>query len=264
MNIGKSIRIERIMDRNTGHMVIVPLDHGISMGPIEGIENLKETVDNISRGGADAVLMHKGMVEAGHRGSGKDLGLIIHCNASTSVGPDPNDKVVVASVEEIVKMGADAVSIHINVGAQTESQMLRDFGRISTECSEWQIPLLAMMYPRGDGIDGFSPKYVVHAARIGAELGADIIKTNYTGDRVSFKKIVKSVPKPIVIAGGPKIDSDEKLLQMVRDAIDAGAAGTSIGRNIFQHRNIVGITRAIAKIVHENADVKTALEELSI
>jgi fructose-bisphosphate aldolase/2-amino-3,7-dideoxy-D-threo-hept-6-ulosonate synthase len=249
--IGKKIRLERIMDRDSGNTVIVPLDHGVSVGPIEGLENLAKTVDDVAKGGADAVLMHKGMIQWGHRGYGADIGLIIHLSAGTNLGPDPNDKVLVGKVVEAVQLGADAVSIHVNVGAEDESRMLADFGKVARECREYGMPLLAMMYPRGKDIkDSHDVKYVKHVARIGAELGADIIKTVYTGDKKTFKEVVEGCPAPIVIAGGPKIDSDAALFKMIEDAIDCGAKGVSIGRNVFQAKDRVEITRKICKIVH--------------
>lgn len=250
--MGKKIRLERIIDRDSGNTVIVPLDHGVSVGPIPGLEDLAKTVDDVAKGGADAVLMHKGMIQWGHRGYGADIGLIIHLSAGTSLGPDPNDKVLVGKVVEAVQMGADAVSIHVNIGAEDESRMLADFGKVARDCREFGMPLLAMMYPRGKDIkDSHDVRYVKHVARIGAELGADIIKTVYTGDKKTFKEVVEGCPAPIVIAGGPKIDSDAALFKMIEDAMDCGARGVSIGRNIFQAKDRVEITRKICKIVHK-------------
>jgi len=179
--IGKKIRIERIINRESGNTVIVPMDHGVSMGPIEGLKNLAETVNAVAEGGANAVVLHKGVVGFGHRGYGKDVGLIIHLSASTSLSPDPNEKVLVCTVEEAIKLGADAVSVHVNVGSKTEAEQLRKLGEISRVAAEWGMPLLAMMYPRGEGINQFDEKAVALAARVGAELGADIVKTNFTG-----------------------------------------------------------------------------------
>jgi fructose-bisphosphate aldolase/2-amino-3,7-dideoxy-D-threo-hept-6-ulosonate synthase len=112
------------------------------------------------------------------------------------------------------------------------------------------MPLLAMMYPRGENVKSqFDVEAVKNCARVGAELGADIVKTNYTGDVDSFREVVRGCNVPVVIAGGPKMDSEEALLKMVRDAMEAGAAGISIGRNVFQHDDVTGITRKLAKIV---------------
>lgn len=260
--IGKTIRIERIINRDSGNTVIVPMDHGVSMGPIEGLKNLAETVNAVAEGGANAVVLHKGVVGFGHRGYGKDVGLIIHLSASTSLSPDPNEKVLVCTVEEAIKLGADAVSVHVNVGSKTEAEQLRKLGEISKIAAEWGMPLLAMMYPRGEGINQFDEKAVALAARVGAELGADIIKTNFTGDVESFRRVVEGCPVPVVVAGGPKMGSDEDILRMVRMAIDAGARGVAIGRNIFQAENPTKMTKAISMIVHDNAEVSEAVEFL--
>jgi fructose-bisphosphate aldolase/2-amino-3,7-dideoxy-D-threo-hept-6-ulosonate synthase len=249
--IGKKIRLERIIDRKSEHTVIVPMDHGVTVGPIPGLEDLAKAIDDVAKGGADAVLVHKGMVQYGHRGYGQDVGLIIHLSAGTCLGPDPNNKVLVCTVKEAVRLGADAVSVHINVGAENESQMLKDLGSIAKDCNEFGMPLLAMMYPRGKDIKSeHDAKYVKHAARLGAELGADIIKTVYTGDKKTFKEVVEGCPAPIVIAGGPKIDSEASLLKMIQEAMECGAAGVSIGRNIFQAEDRAGLTRKVCDLVH--------------
>ncbi len=262
MEIGKRIRLERIINRDTEKTVIVPMDHGVSMGPIKGIIDLQKTINEVAEGGANAVVLHKGMVGFGHRGYGKDVGLILHLSASTSLSPDPNEKVIVASVEEAIKLGADAVSVHVNVGSNTEAAQLKKLGEISRCCREWGMPLLAMMYPRGEGINQFDEKAVALAARVGAELGADIVKTNFTGSVESFKRVVEGCPVPVVVAGGEKMDSDEDILRMVEMAIEAGASGVAIGRNVFQAESPKLITKAISMIVHDNVSYKDALDFL--
>ena len=261
--IGKKIRLERIINRNTKRTVIAPMDHGVSSGPIPGIIDMDETVESIAQGGADAILMHKGIVQQGHRGYGEDIGLIVHLSASTSLAPDPNDKVTVTSVEKAIQLGADAVSIHVNLGSETESQMLQELGAIAETCDYWGMPLLAMMYPRGQKVENeHDVEFVKHAARVGSELGVDIVKTNYTGDPDSFKEVVEGAIVPVVIAGGPKIDTDEELLQMVKDSLEVGGAGVAFGRNLFQAENPGKITRAISEIVHHDAEVDEALKFL--
>ena len=263
MMIGKKIRLERIINRHTGRTVIAPMDHGVSNGPMKGIIDIDKTVESISQGGADAILMHKGIVAQGHRGYGNDLGLIIHLSASTSLSPDPNNKVTVTSVEKAIQLGADAVSVHVNIGSETEPQMLQELGQISEICSQWGIPLLAMMYPRGQKITSETDVNMVkHAARVGSELGVDIVKTNYTGDPSSFEEVVEGALVPVVIAGGPKVDTDEELLQMAKESVDVGGAGVAFGRNIFQAENPGKITKAISEVVHNNMEVEDALEIL--
>ena len=261
--IGKRIRLERIFNRKTGRTVIAPMDHGVSSGPIKGIINMDETVESISQGGANAILMHKGIVGLGHRGYGKDIGLIVHLSASTSLSPDPNNKVTVTSVEKAIQLGADAVSVHVNIGSETEPEMLMELGEISETCSYWGIPLLAMMYPRGQKVENeHDVEMVKHAARVGSELGVDIVKTNYTGDPDSFKEVVEGALVPVVIAGGPKVETDRELLEMVRDSLEVGGAGVAFGRNLFQAENPGKITRAISEVVHNDLDVEEALKFL--
>lgn len=260
--IGKRIRIDRIMDRNTKRTVIVPMDHGMTIGPVKGLYDMKEIVNQVAEGGANAVLLHKGIIRAGYRGYGRDIGLIMHLSGSTILGPDPNDKVPVAEVEEAIKLGADAVSIHTNVGSETEPQQLGTLGRTAKICEEWGMPLLAMMYPRGKKItDQFDVEVVKHAARIGAELGADIVKTNYTGTPDSFKEVVKGCPVPVVMAGGPKTKTNEEFCKMVYGSIQAGGAGIAAGRNVFQHEHPPKMVRVLCGIVHEGLDVETALRQ---
>ena len=259
--IGKLIRMDRIMNRDTKRMVVIPMDHGISMGPVEGLRDMREIINKVAEGGANAVLLHKGIIRAGYRGYGSDIGLVMHLSASTSLGPDPDNKVLVASVEEAIKFGADGVSIHINVGSDTEPEQLETMGSISRICEEWGMPFLAMVYPRGRKIkDQYDVEVVKHAARIGAELGADVVKTNYTGSPETFKEVVEGCPVPVVMAGGPKTDTDEEFCRMVYDSIQAGGAGVAVGRNVFQHRNPTAMVRAISAIVHKGADVKEALK----
>jgi predicted phospho-2-dehydro-3-deoxyheptonate aldolase len=261
--IGKQIRMERIMNRNTGKTVIVPMDHGVSVGPIAGITSMRDAVSQVAEGGANAVVVHKGIVAQGHRRKGTDVGLIVHLSAGTSLSTHPLDKTIVCSVEEALKMGADAVSVHVNVGNNHDSHMLRDLGETAHTASQWGVPLLAMIYPRGRRIkDEYDPEAVMHAARLGAELGADLVKVSYTGSKESFRKVVEGCHIPVVIAGGPKMDSDLAVLNMVNDAIDVGAAGISIGRNVFQHRCPALMVKALSAIVHDRMPVEEATDIL--
>ena len=259
---GKGIRLERIMDRKTGRAVLVPMDHGISNGPLEGLIDMKATVDAVTNGGATGVIMHKGLIRYSYRGSGKDVGLIMHLSASTDVGQTVNHKVNITTVEEAIKYGADAVSIQINFGDEFEPEMLESAGAIAKTCNDWGMPLIVMAYPRGHDVDSFDPDHIAHVARASAELGADLVKCSYTGDIDSFKKLTSGALAPVLIAGGPKMNTDMEVLQMVADSIEAGGRGVSMGRNIFQNKNVEGITRAISKIVLENYTVEEAAKFL--
>jgi fructose-bisphosphate aldolase / 2-amino-3,7-dideoxy-D-threo-hept-6-ulosonate synthase len=181
----------------------------------------------------------------------------------SNLSPNLNAKVQVCSVQEAIRLGADAVSVHVNVGAQDEDKMLSNLGKVAEECDLYGMPLLAMMYPRGPKIQNeHAPDVVAHAARIGAELGADIIKANFTGNIDTFKGVIESCPVPVVIAGGPKCKTSEEILQTTKDALTAGAAGLSFGRNVFQHEHPTLIVKALSAIVHDNASVEQALKIL--
>ncbi len=261
---GKDIRLERIMDREKERAVIVPMDHGVTVGPIDGIRNMREMVDFVAEGGADAVLGHMGVPLHGHRQYGKDVGLLLHLSGSTVWGPDPNAKVLVNSVEQAVKMGADGISIHVNIGAKEEPEMLKDFGGVTQKAMEWGMPLLAMMYARGPTIeDENSTDHIQHCARIAAELGADLVKVPYTGSRKSFEKVIEGCPIPVLIAGGEKMDTDRAILEMVESSVEAGGSGVSIGRNVFQHESPQDMLKAISSIVMRGQSTEEAIRKIS-
>lgn len=263
MQLGKSIRLERIINRQTKRCIIVPMDHGVTVGPIPGLADARDAVAQVAEGGADAVLMHKGLIRCGHRSSGRDVGLIVHLSAGTALSPHPNCKILVASVEEALRLGADAVSVHVNLGDEAESTMLADLGRVAREADDWGVPLLAMVYARGPHIKNpFDPEVIAHCARVATELGADIVKVPYCGDIDSFSHVVSGCCIPVVIAGGEKMDSTREFLQVVHDSLKAGGAGLSVGRNVFQHPDPKGIVRALSGIVHHGKGVEEMLAEM--
>lgn len=244
--------IERIL--KNGRTVIIPMDHGVSSGPIKGLENMQELVDKVSKGGADAIVVHKGIAK---HIEVKGPGLIVHLSASTSLG-EPLRKVLVGSVEEAVSYGADAVSVHVNIGAPTEPEMLKDLGKVSGECAKAGVPLLAMMYHRGHDVkEPKDAKNIAHVARVGYELGADIIKCPFTEN---FSLVTSVVDVPVVIAGGAKSGNPEDVLRQVKESIEQGGAGVSIGRNAFQAKEPGKMVRAISAIVHGNKSVEEALK----
>jgi class I fructose-bisphosphate aldolase/fructose-bisphosphate aldolase/2-amino-3,7-dideoxy-D-threo-hept-6-ulosonate synthase len=262
ITVGKAIRMERIMNRNTGKTVIVPMDHGATVGPIDGLIDISKAVDQVAEGGANAVIGHIGLPMYGHRHQGKDIGLVLHLSASTMLATRPNRKVLVNTVENALRMGADGVSVHVNIGDDDEADMLRDLGRIAVECNYWGMPLIAMMYPRGPKIENERALDVVKvAARVGAELGADFVKTNYTGDPESFQKVVEGCPAPVLIAGGSKLSTRE-MFDMIEGSMKAGAKGLSIGRNVFQHKNPSLFVKAACAIVHDGMSAAEAMDML--
>lgn len=234
---GKAIRMKKLF-RHSSNAFILPMDHGITLGPVQGLEDVGKVVEQVCDK-VDAVLVHKGMVSGLTEWIGpKGCELVIHLSASTALSPNPNRKELVTSVEQAIRLGACAVSTHVNLGGENEASMLRDMGYVAERCLLWGMPLLAMMYVRdASGSGEYDAVKIQHAARVAEELGADVVKVNYTGNMESFCKVTGSVKIPVIVAGGAKMNRDRELLAMVKDAVDAGARGVAIGRNIFQHHN---------------------------
>ncbi|WP_372910069.1 2-amino-3,7-dideoxy-D-threo-hept-6-ulosonate synthase [Salinigranum sp.] len=260
MDAGITARLDRISTR--GKYLIVPMDHGITLGAIKGLKDIEATIDSITRGGADAVLTQKGIAPRVHPNK-NGAGYIVHLNASTSVGPDSNDKRHTGTVKEALRAGADAVSFHINVGSNYEPDQISELARVTEVASEYGVPVLAMAYARGANLGGEDPEhdaeYLGHAVRLAEELGAEVVKTAYSGDADSFRHVVESTRLPVVIAGGAK-GTNRQTVQNVRGAMDGGAAGVSMGRSIFQHDDPEAITRAVSAIIHDDASADEALD----
>jgi len=252
--LGKKRRMSRIL--KNGRTIIAPMDHGISC-PVKGLEDMDRIIRTVDCG-ADAVVVHKGIAKNSEYLRDSSIGLIIHLSASTSL-VEPNDKRIITSVKKAIQLGADAVSVHVNVGSHNERTQLIEASRVEEICDSYGLPLLAMMYPRGEGIEA-NVETIKHAVRVGYEMGADIIKTSYTGSPESFKKVTEVSAVPVVIAGGSKM-SDVEMIDLVNDAITAGASGVAIGRNVFQHKNPEAMVKALRRVIHDG-NVEVAKEVL--
>lgn len=261
---GIAIRLARMRVPQTDIYLMVPMDHGVSIGPAPGLVDLPATLDAVARGGASTVVFHKGNARFVAPYADR-LALCMHLSASTGSAPDPNDKVLVTTPQEAARLGADAVSTHINYGAATESNQVRDIGAVSRDAHDIGLPHLVMAYPRGPAVaNPYDPTLVANAARASAECGADLVKTLYTGDPDSFRNVVRGCPVPVLIAGGPRADSDRAVLDMIEGAAEAGAKGISMGRNIFQHDHPDRMVRAIRSIFVDGrsaADAAGLLQE---
>ena len=260
MTPGIDARLGRI--GTDGRYVTVPMDHGLTLGAVTGLKDIESTIDAVTRGGADSVLTQKGIANRVH-GNKNGAGYIVHLNGSTVIGPDSNDKRTTGTVKAALRAGADAVSFHINVGSKHEREQIEDLGRLTDEAAQYGLPVLAMAYARGPDVEGDDPEALGHAVRLGEELGADLVKTGYSGDPESFEHVCESTSRPVLIAGGSP-DGNLETLQTVRGAMDAGGAGVSIGRTIFQHDDPEGIARAVSLVVHEDCSAEEALERAGL
>lgn len=256
---GKAIRLNRLFDKKTHRTLIIPMDHGVTGGNITGLRSLTDAMEDMTKGGANAVIVHKGAFRLPVE-SDRDIGRILHLSASTELSPKQHAKVLVSTVEEALRLGADAVSLHVNLGNAEESRMLSDLGYVTETCERWGMPLLAMMYARGPGIDNeYAPDVVGHCARVGMELGADIVKIPYTGNAENFADIIRCCDIPVVIAGGPKSETLRQFLETAHAAITAGAAGLSVGRNVFQHSDRRRLVRVLGRMIRRGISVEESL-----
>ncbi|HEY2576229.1 MAG TPA: 2-amino-3,7-dideoxy-D-threo-hept-6-ulosonate synthase [Streptosporangiaceae bacterium] len=257
-SFARGLRLQRLYRHGDGRLLVVPMDHSVTDGPLtagpamaRGIDTL---VGQIAGNGADAIVLHKGSLRhVSHHGF-SDTALIVHLSASTSHAPDPDAKYLVASVEECLRLGADAVSVHVNVGSAQERQQIGDLAAVADACDRWNVPLLAMMYPRGPKVDNpRDPVLVAHAITIAADLGADIVKTLYVGSPATMADVVRSVSVPVIVAGGPRQDGPA-VLAYVTDALRGGAAGVAMGRNVFQAADPGAMTRRLCAVIHPGFD----------
>lgn len=243
---GKKRRMRRIL--KGGMAFIVPMDHGMTK-PEEGLEDVDRMLALLD-GIADAFVLHKGMVMHSSYVDEMESALIVHLSASTYLSPDPLAKRVITSIEKAIQLGADAVSVHINVGSDSDGEQIREASMISEACDDYGIPLLVMSYPRGRGINEYGVEEVKLAVRVANEIGGDIVKTNYTGSVETFREVIAHSKIPVLIAGGIKKESPAEFLEVVREAIEAGAKGVAAGRNIFQAENPRELAIRIARVIH--------------
>lgn len=260
MTVGRDARLARL--RTKDRYLVVPMDHGITLGAVRGLADVESTVAAVTRGGADAVLSQKGLAPRVHPNK-NGAGYVVHLNGSTAIGPDERDKRPTGTVEAAVRAGADAVSFHINVGSVHEPDQLSQLATVTDDAVRFGMPVLAMAYARGPDVASDDPEALGHAVRLAEEVGADLVKTGYTGDSETFERVVEATRLPVLIAGGAR-STDRETLETVRGAIDAGAAGVSMGRSIFQHDDPKAMTQAVSRVVHDDLDVGSALDEAGL
>jgi 2-amino-4,5-dihydroxy-6-oxo-7-(phosphooxy)heptanoate synthase len=248
----RSLRLRRLHHSSTAGLLVAPVDHSIADGPIATrTRSLDTLVGQLADGGADAVVVHKGSVRHVRTDRFAAMSLIVHLNASTGQAVDPDAKYMVTAVEEALRLGADAVSVHVNLGSDEEPRQISDLARVSDACDRWNLPLLAMVYPRGPQIaDPTDPALLAHAVTIAADLGCDLVKTVYPGSVARMLELTAVCPIPVLVAGGPRRGTEAELLGFVTDALAGGAAGVAMGRNLFQAADPRDLAAKVARIVH--------------
>lgn len=247
----KNIRLKRLFHENSQRTVINALDHGVTCGPMKGIENLEEILTVIADSSSDAVVLHKGNIRSMSGMLPKSIGIIMHLSASVNFSPNANTKILVSSVDEAVRMGADAVSIHVNLGLENDILMLKDFGKVSEECACFGMPLLVMVYPKMEMLSAQEQvKYISHCIRICEELGADIVKIPYVAEYDAMEEILQYAHIPVVMAGGENNWDEQGILEAVQYGIECGLSGVSMGRNVFQNKAPEVFLKKLCDMVH--------------
>jgi len=256
------------MNPQTNRTLIVALDHGIHFGPVPGIENLGETIRKVIAGGPDGLLLSPGA-------AGTFSDLLLGRNAPSvvlradrySVKPDAVKQI--ASAADAASLGADALIVFMIAGFEDDNvsfQNIEHVARFGSDCKRMGMPLIVEVTAWGSKIpedEKLNVKNLQPMARQAAELGADLLKIPYPENVESFRKILRTCPVPCTVLGGPKTANERDFLQSIKDAIDAGAAGATVGRNVWAQENPVGMVRALKMIIHENASVDTAVRQLT-
>ncbi len=244
-----------------GNAVLIVVDHAGGGGPMRGLVRPAETIQAIVRGGADALLASFGTAQR-FQEEVKGRGLMLRLDGGATFYGDMAKIRDIYSVNDALAIGADGVACMGFPGHSNEAEILGYASKIVRDALPWGMPVMMEMLP-GDPqmCNGDLGKQIEVVARIGAELGADFIKTKYTGDAKSFRKVVEGCYVPILVLGGEKLKTPDALA-MVKAAMDEGARGIAMGRNVWEHENPEGMVRALVQIIHKGAQVGEALKEL--
>jgi fructose-bisphosphate aldolase / 2-amino-3,7-dideoxy-D-threo-hept-6-ulosonate synthase len=256
--IGKEVRLSRIFNRKSGNSVMVAMDHGAVIGPVPGIIDPVKTVALLAKEKPDTFFMPVGILKKVYKSLiENDISFIAAIDSCTFMGPEPDYFFLSDTVEHALIYGASAVSAHVFVGPKKTSEMMKGLAQVARDCDKLGMPLMAIMYPIGFE-NNFDVHYVKWAARIAAELGADMVKTFYTGSKETYLEVIESSPIPVLLSGGEKTEDPLEFLSVLKTCIDSGAKGVAVGRNVWQAKDPVKVLRAVKRIVHDGQDAKQA------
>jgi len=260
-HIGKEVRLSQIINKKSGKQVCIAMDHSPAIGPVKGLIDPVEAIKNVCAGKPDTLFTHYGVIR-------KSLPVLLEArlpfllsiSTATTMSPDPTHVFLVDSVLHAVQIGASGVSMRIFVGAEHEIDMLENLAFVISESEQYGMPVMAMMYPYGQEND-YDPSCLKHAARLGAEMGVDIVKTYYSGDAETFKEVTDSCPVPVVMSGGAKTKNPVDFLASLKGAMEGGALGVAVGRNVWQHEEPRKMISAVNNVVHENMGAQEAFDK---
>jgi class I fructose-bisphosphate aldolase len=265
MNLGTLTHLQRIFSHPSGRLCSVAIDHfvGYQVGLPAGLRNLPEIVDTLAGAGPDAVTMHKGAAKATWRRHAGRIPLIV---SSVCFTQDDSMIEVVATPEEALLLGADAIAVAIGVRGPKEGHFLKILATAVEQAARWNLPVIAHIYPRNySGVPKIvhDPENILWAVRCGVECGADVIKVPFTGDAASYREIVASSSAPVIAAGGPKCGTIEQALESMAMVVASGARGATLGRNVWGDENPARALRAFQGVIHDGLTPAAALEAAS-
>lgn len=265
MGLGKQVRLGRIFSHTSGRLCSVAVDHFMiyNEGLPPGLRTMRQTLAAVMAGKPDAVTLHKGIAAALWSSYAGQVPLIIQ---SSGVRPDDTSLEDMATIDESIRLGADAVAVVVFVRGQTEALHLRRLAGYVRESALYEMPVICHIYPRDpDTLQViYTPEDIAWGVRCAVEVGADVVKTPYCGDKVAHAQIAAECPVPLVAAGGPKTATLRDALQMMADVVDCGVLGATIGRNIWGSPDITGALRAFKAIIHDAATPDDALALTSL
>ncbi len=254
MDWGMANRLSKTI-KPDGHCFYLAMDHGYFQGPTHSLEQPGKAAEPLLPY-VDALFMTRGVVRAVINPAMSPALILRVSGGNSMVGKDLANEEVTTSIEDILRMNAAAVGISVYIGSEYEHQTLMSLARLVNECSAYGIPVMAVTAV-GREVEKMEPRYLALACRICAEFGAAVVKTYYCQN---FEKVTGGCPVPVVIAGGPKTDSELEVLQFVYNGMQEGAIGVNLGRNIWQNESPVGMARALQALIHEKATPQQAYD----
>jgi len=268
MSLGKTIRMKRLIEPQFGSCIVCALDHGMTSPTfLEGLYDTGARTREAIAGGANVFMLGRGIARRVAAEFTPMTSLALMLSASAAGRPEGSLVTPIGSVEEALRLGADAVVVYVALAGENEAEMIQYASAIGEACDAWGMPFIAEAeFPNAyqtltESDSTYGAEYLLRNARLCAELGADIVKVNWSGDQASFEKIVRATNAPVIVAGGTLV-SDEELLSRMEQAVAVGAIGCSVGRNIFQHKNPTAITCALARVIREKWSAREAMAEL--
>jgi len=253
MDWGMENRLARIVKPDTHRTVMLAADHGYFLGPINKLQVPRDTLAPLVPY-ADALMITRGVARTSVDPATSPALVLRVSGAISILKEDISDETITTSMKEAVRLNASAVALSIFVGTDHEHQSLANLGRLVDEAQEYGMPVLAVTAV-GRELDKRDARYLGLACRIAAELGAQFVKTYYCEE---FERVVESCPVPLVIAGGPKLETARDALDLAYDAVQRGATGVDMGRNVWQSEAPVAMIQALRAIVHEGATAERA------